>query len=236
MKICIAQTKSFKGDISRNLENHLRFVNQAIKLDADFIFFPELSITAYEPELAQELARNADDEIFNPFQDLADKHKICIGVGMPTRSKDGAEISMLIFQSNQKRITYSKQLLHDDELPFFVPGKDQVILEIKNRKIAIGICYESLQPEHFIQAKAAGADIYLASVAKSQNGIEKAYSYFAETARDNQTSILMSNCVGYCDNFRSAGQSAVWNAKGELIEQLDAENEGLLSWTSNPTE
>ncbi len=236
MKICIAQTRSFKGDISRNLENHLRFVNQAIKLDADFIFFPELSITSYEPELAQDHVYDVDDEIFNPLQDLSDQHNICIGIGMPTRAIDGLNISMLIFQSNQKRITYSKQMLHDDELSFFVSGKDQVILEIKNRKIALSICYESLQPEHFARAKAAGAEIYLASVAKSQKGIEKAYSYFHEIARENQIVVLMSNCVGYCDNFRSAGQSAVWNAKGELIEQLDAENEGLLSWTSNPTE
>ncbi len=38
----------------------------------------------------------------------------------------------------------------------------------------------------------------------------------------------MSNAVGYCDNFASNGLSCVWNRKGELIGQLDRENQGLL--------
>jgi len=56
MKICIAQTTSEKGNVQRNFENHLQFVERAIKLNADLIIFPELSITSYEPDLANELA------------------------------------------------------------------------------------------------------------------------------------------------------------------------------------
>ena len=42
----------------------------------------------------------------------------------------------------------------------------------------------------------------------------------------------MSNCVGYCDNFLSVGQSAVWNKNGELIEHLDNENQGILIYNT----
>ena len=38
----------------------------------------------------------------------------------------------------------------------------------------------------------------------------------------------MSNSIGFCDNFLSVGQSAIWNKNGELINQLDDKNEGLL--------
>lgn len=228
MKICIAQSKSEKGNIQGNIENHLEFVERAIKLKADLIVFPELSISNYEPDLAKELATDLESNIFSPFQEISNKREITIGIGMPTKTTDGINISMLIFQPNKERTVYSKQMLHSDELPYFVCGKNQTFFTINGVKIAIGICYETLQREHFLKAKNQGADIYIASVAKPKGGIEKAYKHFPQIANEFNTPILMSNCVGQCDNFMSVGQSAVWNNKGELIEQLDADNQGLL--------
>lgn len=228
MKICIAQTKSEKGNIQRNIENHLEFIERAIKLKADLIVFPELSITNYEPNLAKELATDIESIIFNPFQEISNKNEVTIGIGMPTKATDGINISILIFQPNRERTIYSKQMLHSDELPYFACRKNQVFLTINGAKIAIGICYETLQQEHFLNAKNKGAKIYIASVAKPKGGIEKAYNHFPKIANEFNTPILMSNCVGHCDNFMSVGQSAVWNKKGDLIEQLDANNQGLL--------
>jgi len=238
MKICIAQTKSLKGEVSKNIENHLRIVEAAVKLKADLIIFPELSITGYEPDLAQSLATNIENNIFDPFQALSDKSTITIGVGMPIYATDGINISMLIFQPNQSRVVNSKQLLHKDEMPYFTSGKSQVILSIKNHKIAFGICYESLQRPHFLKAKQKGADIYIASAAKPKAGIEKAYNYYPTIAKEFNTPVLLSNCVGYCDNFLSLGNSAIWNEKGKLLEYLNTENQGILVYDldSNSTE
>src|SRR5690554_2170832 len=136
MKICIAQTKSEKGNIQRNIENHLEFIERAIKLKADSIIFSELSITNYEPDLAKELATDTESNIFSPFQEISDTNDISIGIGMPTKAHDGINISMLIFQPNKGRVTYSKQMLHSDELPFFVCGKKQTFLNINGVRIA----------------------------------------------------------------------------------------------------
>lgn len=228
MKICIAQTKSNKGNVQRNIENHLEFVKRAIKLKADLIIFPELSITNYEPDLANDLAIEIESNIFTPFQEISNTDEITIGIGMPTRATDGINISMLIFQPNKERTIYSKQMLHLDELSYFVCGKSQTYLTIDGTKIGIGICYETLQREHFLNAKNQGTDIYIASVAKPKGSIEKAYKHFPQIANEFNTPILMSNCVGHCDNFMSGGESAIWNEKGELVEQLDANNQGLL--------
>lgn len=40
--------------------------------------------------------------------------------------------------------------------------------------------------------------------------------------------VLLSNCVGYCDNFISVGNSSIWTKKGELVGQLDCKTEGIL--------
>lgn len=232
MKICIAQTESLKGNVRMNIQNHLRIIERATELNSDVIFFPELSITGYEPDLAAVLATNLENSIFNPFQELADKSEITIGIGMPTKQIDGTNISMLIFQPQEKRSIYSKQMLHSDELPFFICGTKQTFLKIKDQKIAIGICYETLQREHFLNANQNGAVIYVASVAKPESGISEAFSHFQKLAKEFNTPILMSNCVGLCDNFLSVGQSAVWNRKGELMEQLDNKNQGILIYDS----
>jgi predicted amidohydrolase len=228
MKIAVAQTRPIKGDISTNIKTHKKLIDLAISYKVDTIFFPELSITGYEPELAKELVTNQDDKEFDNFQEISNKNKITIGLGMPTKSNSGIKISMIIFQPDTPRQTYSKQQLQSDEFPYFVNGEEQIILTVDNKKIAPAICYESLQTDHSDNAKILGAEIYVASVAKSQNGINKAMTHYPAVAKKFSIPVLMSNCVGFCDNFESVGQSSVWTKQGNLAGQLDEKSEGIL--------
>lgn len=228
MKIAIAQTSPIIGNISANIEAHKKFIDLALTSNAEAIFFPELSLTGYEPELANELATNQNDNRLDPFQNISDKGNIIIGLGIPTRTASRIRISMIIFEPNKQRQTYSKQQLHSDELPYFENGAGQVIITTGKTKIAPAICYESLQPTHSENAFKLGADIYLASVAKSENGIEKASKHFPTIAKRYAMPVLMSNCVGFCDNFLSVGKSSVWTKDGKLAGQLDDKTEGIL--------
>jgi len=228
MKIAIAQTKSIKRDISANIETHQRLIELSLSLKADAIFFPELSITGYEPELAKELATTQNDNRLDVFQQISDKNNIIIGIGLPTIAATKIRISMVIFEPKKQRKTYSKQQLHSDEFPYFENGTEQVIINLENTSIAPAICYESLQPEHAEKAHKMGANLYLASVAKPAKGVEKAYEHFPTIAKQFSMPVLMVNCVGFCDNFLSVGKSAVWTKKGELIAQLDDKSEGIL--------
>jgi len=191
-------------------------------------FFPELSLTGYEPALARELAKDPDDRLFDEFQEISNAHGLTLGIGAPTKVDSGIRISMLVFQPNLPKKIYSKQQLHADEFPYFVSGKDQMILTVNNKKVAPAICYESLQASHADTAAGLGAEVYVASVAKSQNGIDKAIKHYPAIARKYAMPVLMSNCLGFCDNFLSVGKSTVWTKQGRLAGQLDDTNEGLL--------
>jgi predicted amidohydrolase len=236
MKISVAQIRPIKGDIPANIEKHIKLITLAISYKVDTIFFPELSIAGYEPGLAKTLATNQDDKRFDNFQEISNKNKITIGLGMPTTTNSGIQISMLIFQPGISRQTYSKQQLHADEFPYFINGEEQMLLTVDNKKIAPAICYESLQTSHSDNANKLGAEIYVASVAKSQTGIDKAMKYYPEIAKKFSMPVLMSNCLGYCDNFESAGQSAVWTKEGNLIGQLDDKLEGILIFDTETEE
>lgn len=228
MRICAAQIRPVKGDIAANLDRHKQLIALAAAQQADVVFFPELSLTGYEPELAEGLATDEADTRFHNLQVLSDAHALTIGVGVPLKSDNGTQIGMVIFQPHRPRQTYAKQLLHPDEAPYFVAGTAQAILAVGGQRLAPAICYESLQADHAATAHALGANVYLASVAKSQQGVSKALAHFPGIARTYHMPVLMANCVGYCDNFDSAGHTAIWGKDGALLGHLDSESEGLL--------
>jgi predicted amidohydrolase len=228
MKICVVQTKPVKGDIQKNIENHKAMIELAISRKADLIIFPELSITGYEPELAKELATTADDPRFVVFQEIADSREVIIGIGVPTSTTEGICISMVLFHPHEPRQTYSKKYIHADEEPFFKRGQNKTSFLAGHPEIALAICYELSVPEHSREAFQNGAKIYLASVAKTAEGMEKANRSLSEIALHYSMSVLLANCVGPCDNFVSSGNSAVWNDQGQQLGKLNDVEEGIL--------
>lgn len=231
MKIALAQVKSLTGNIEANIRVHQEWVKKAVRAEAELIVFPELSLTGYEPRLARELAIEVGDDRLEVFQNLSDRHRIVIAVGAPVDSNSGIQIGMLIFQPGRPRVHYAKQMLHKDELAFFTSGNRQVLIEVGSHQIAPAICYESTFMSHAEEAVKLGAEVYLASVAKSQDGVMRAVNHYAAVARELRIPVLMVNNIGFNDNFTSAGQSAVWNTKGVLIDQLPADQESLLVYT-----
>lgn len=228
MKICIAQVKPVTGDILLNIDNHIKYIKLASSLRAEAIFFPELSLTGYEPTLAKALAINQNDKRLRAFQKISNTSNIIIGVGAPTRHENGICISMILFQPNIARKLYSKQYLHKEEELYFIPGKKSRPLQLGEQRVAIAICYEISIPAHCKNAIENGATIYLASVAKFRDGIEKAQVRLATIAEQYSMTVLMANCVGMVDSQKCAGKSTVWNDRGLILAQLDETHEGLL--------
>lgn len=228
MKLVAAQIASTAGDIVKNIAKHEQLVERAATHGANGIFFPELSLTGYEPGLAAQLAMAPDDQRLDTFQRLSDRFAMLIAVGAPLRGEHGIEIGMIVFQPGVARSAYAKQQLHVDELPFFSPGAQQRLFSVGGHLLAPAICYESLQPDHAQQAADAGAHIYFASVAKSARGVAAAYNHYPAIARRHAMTVIMANCVGPADNFNGAGQSGVWSADGALVICAPATAEALL--------
>jgi predicted amidohydrolase len=236
MKICVAQTRPVKGDIQKNIVKHKELINFAVSDYADMIIFPELSLTGYEPELSKELATDENDSRFDDFQKISNTSRIIIGVGVPIKHNAGICIGMVLFQPGKAREVYIKKYLHADEEAFFVSGQNFIGLLSNENKIALAICYELSVPEHSEHAFKNGAEIYIASVAKSVSGVEKAIETLAGIANKYSMTVLLSNCVGPCDNFESGGKSSVWNSKGILAGQLSNMHEGIIFFDTDTEE
>jgi predicted amidohydrolase len=101
-------------------------------------------------------------------------------------------------------------------------------LLINKTPIALAICYEISIPQHAENAHKTGAQLYVASVAKTVKGVEKAWVALSEIASKYGMTVLMSNSVGMCEDGLCGGRSAAWNSKGELLGRLNDTDEGIL--------
>lgn len=229
MKIGVAQIKPLKGDIEKNLDKHLKFIESISEKKPDLLLFPELSLTGYEPELARDLATKPYDERFIPIQKLSDHLKIIIGVGVPTLSSGELFISMILFIPNRERITYSKQYLYPTETGIFTAGKTPCIISFDDEYIiAPAICYELSNNEHAGYAHRMNANVYIASVLNSIGGVDADIERLSKIASTYKMITFMSNYVGESGGYQCAGKSSVWNTEGELVAQLDGQMEGVL--------
>ena len=204
MKIAIAQTKPVKGDIESNILNHERFILKAAELGANAIVFPELSLTGYEPRMAYQLAATAGDGRFSIFDELSVRHRIHVAVGMPLRGAGGIIIAMVIFSGGERQV-YTKEYLHEDELPFFINGKNEMLPFEAENKLSLAICYELSMEQHSEKAFRRGSHLYVAGVAKTQAGVESAAAQLSVIAKKYSMVVIMSNCVGTCDDFMCGG-------------------------------
>ena len=236
MRICMAQSRPVKGNIESNIVHHTRLIELALAQDSDLIIFPELSLTGYEPELAESLAMSADDVRLTVFQKLSDRHDVSIGIGIPLKRASGIEICMVIFHPQNARQVYSKQFLHVDEEAFFIPGPKTNGLLANSEDIALAICYEITIPEHVAGAAQNKANHYIASVVKSTNGVERAINRLSEIARKYGMNTFLSNCVGESEDYINGGKSSVWGSNGKLLGQLDQESAGVLIFDTNSKE
>lgn len=228
MIVGAAQIRSTPGDVSANIDLHLAAIRLAAHKGAGMVVFPELSLTGYEPSLADQLAFERLDDRLQIFRDLSEKFAIAIGVGMPTRTYGKPRISQVFFSPHSKDVIYSKQRLHEDELPFFEAGDEQACLKSDTETVVPAICYEALVPEHAAYAAELGATAYIACVAKPERGATRAHTYLPEAARRHQFGVVLCNAVGRSDNFVSVGRSAAWNGKGEKLACAGANEQCVL--------
>ncbi|KUJ61361.1 nitrilase [Flavobacteriaceae bacterium CRH] len=240
MILAAAQTKPTRGNIEANLLDHYRLINLAAQNGAQLIAFPELSISGYERENAQQLAFTKDDSRLNHLKTLAVENNIIIIAGAPIQIESELFIGEFVISPDNSVSIYTKQFLHEGEDEFFQSSFDyNPMITIENQKISFAICADIDNPLHPENARKRETDIYIASIFFSPNGIPNAYRDLQSYAEKHTMNVLMSNFSGESWGYPSGGKSAFWNNKGELVGHMNDSDSGLLlvenqndNWTS----
>jgi predicted amidohydrolase len=239
MILAAAQTKPERGDINANLLDHYRLIELAVEKGANLIVFPEMSITGYERENADQLAFSVNDSRLDHLKKLAVENRITIIAGAPIKIDSDLFIGEFIISSDDSVSIYTKQFLHPGEEVYFKSSFDyNPIIEIENERVSFAICADIDNPLHPENACKNKTSIYIASIFFSPNGIPQAHTSLSNYSQKHNMNVLMSNFGGDSWGSPSGGRSAFWNKNGELIAQMDDSNSGLLiveykdnSWT-----
>ncbi len=204
------------------------------------MLFQKCRSPGYERADAQKLAFKKDDSRLDHLKKLASENNITIIAGAPIEIESELFIGEFVIAPDNSVSIYTKQFLHEGEDEFFSSSFDyNPMITIEDQKISFAICADIDNPLHPENASKKGTDIYIASIFFSPNGIPNAYRDLQNYAQKHKMNVLMANFSGESWGSPSAGQSAFWNNKGELIGQMNDSDSGLLlvekqndNWTS----
>jgi predicted amidohydrolase len=228
MKIALAQSRSTRGDVDANIKNHCRFIESAAKKGVNLIAFPELSLTGYEPDLAEELKFAPNDPRLIPLKELATSHQMIIVVGAPIALDYGLRIGAFILYPSQEISFYTKHHLHPGESTYFVPGNYNPVIKLQSETFSLAICADITHPVHAENAYKSGASIYLSSVFITENGYEADTQLLKNYAQNYAMDVFMANFCGSSGIHVSGGKSACWDRHENVISTLNTDREGLL--------
>lgn len=229
LSIAAAQLQSIAGNIEANILTHKRYIDIAAQKNADFIIFPELSLTGYEPEVADRLQLTVDDRRLNVFKELAHDCKITIAVGAPMVSSEGTKptIASFIF-TPEKCEVYTKHYLHPGEEFYFSSANTECAIHVHGMMIGMAICADLSHPEHAQQAAEKGCGLYAAGVFITENGYAADTALLRQYTKKHGMAAIMANYSSSTGRLKPAGKSAIWNERGELIVSAQGTEEALV--------
>jgi predicted amidohydrolase len=238
--ISVAQTCPVRGDVERNLEEHLRLVRLAAERGAGVLVFPELSLTGYELDLAERLAMSPDDPRLATVADAARSSELTVIVGAPVRLESGLHIAAIVVLPDGSRSVYTKHRLGafgesarcDGTLPppepdIFRPGALEPLVPLDDGVAAVAICADIGLASHPQRAADRGARTYLASMFVIPSEFEQDSARLRRYASEHSLRVAFANFGASTGGLAAAGRSSIWSERGELLVELPAAGAGI---------
>lgn len=228
-KIAVAQIPSIKGNVDANIIAHLNVIHKAGIKGVSIVLFPELSLTGYEPTLAESLAFTTNDLRLTSLIQAAKDYKMFIVVGAPLKTENLPQVGAIIISSEGKISTYSKMNLHHTEEESFSPGTSHLILEVENKKIAMAICADTSNSEHVKFYADKGIDMYVAGVLFSEGCYALDSKILEGYAKDYKTLVAIANYNSPTGGWNPVGKSAIWSSEGLLTSARETKNSMVIA-------
>jgi NAD+ synthase (glutamine-hydrolysing) len=224
LKIALAQTPFFVGDIAANIKIIVESARHARdELGADLIVFPELTVTGYPAEdllLRNDFITEANNVIYQIAEQVSD---IALVIGYPERDGDKLYNSAVVINQGAIVTTYRKKALPNygvfDEVRYFTAGDSVCLFEFNGAVIGLTICEDVWRDGIVEMNKQAGADLVLTLNASPFHAgkIHLREEIVCNRAKNTQLPIVYVNQVGGQDELIFDGASFVVNQNGEVV-------------------
>ncbi|WP_418060125.1 carbon-nitrogen hydrolase family protein [Pimelobacter simplex] len=228
MIVAALQAEARSGDLAHNVATAARLVRQA---EARVAVLPEASLTGYDAAaFAGDLptATTLQGPALDPLRAAAAATGTTVvasaalarGAGRRTLS------AVVVEPDGTTSAPYDKQHLDGAEPDWFVPGDRPATLTVDGVVLGLSICRDGSIPEHAAIAAAAGASVYLASVAYFPGGARRLDVTYAARALDHGLHVIVAGLTGRCGPHTFIGGSAVYAPDSTALVRLGDE-EGI---------
>jgi N-carbamoylputrescine amidase len=235
LRIAAVMCRSHIGEIRRNLDNLVRWVQVAKGKGAELICFPELNLTGYCTRLEiTPPAISFKDPIISEILQLATSLNIVILTGLVEAGRHNENyISHLVIPPNGKLGVYRKLHMAPPEKDLYSAGENIPVFKAAGITFGIQLCYDAHFPELSARMTQLGAEvIFFPHASPRGSAIEKHHSWMRHLparAYDNSVFVVACNQVGdNCNQLTFPGNALVIGPSGELIEKSVTGREGLL--------
>ena len=149
-------------------------------------------------------------------------------VGGPLASEKERPYLAALVLSAQKTVCYAKIHVHESEQPYFLSGKGSRVVSVNGVCVGIAICADTSCASHAATVAARGAQLYVASIMKTDAEFSEHANKMKRYARSHRMAALTTNYAGSSGRRKSAGNSAFWDERGDLIAHVDSNVDALL--------
>lgn len=224
VRLVLVQLNPTVGDIEGNSRLVVAGLDEARRVQADIVAFPELCLTGYPPEdllLKPDFIQAARTSLKALMPETKGVTAI---IGLPYND-EGLRNAAAVLQDGALAGLYYKQHLPNygvfDEARYFQPGSACPIFTAGDMRLGVTICEDIWYPNgpHECQARQGGAQLLInisASPYRLQYGLKRE-RMMATRAADNMAFVAYCNLVGGQDELVFDGHSLICDPDGEVI-------------------
>jgi predicted amidohydrolase len=252
LNVALAQIDPTLGDVSRNVDMHLRAAKQAAGRGASLVVFPELSLTGYSiKDMNWDLALNIESgksDVLQPLLKLSNRVSMLVG-GVEEDGSFRMYNSAFFIEDGSIRTVHRKLYPPTygmfEEMRYFSRGQSVHAFETKHGRLGAAICEDLWHPSVPYLLAQDGALAILALVASPTRigpGTGKPeiakinLEHYKTYSRLFSTYLIFCNRVGYEDGVNFWGGSAVVSPNGEVIAEARLFEEEIIVTNINEEE
>jgi len=235
IRIAAVISNSPVNETRRNLDQMVRWIEEAKKKGASIICFPEMNITGYSTkEDIIYAAEPAPGPATKDLAKLAESENIVILAGMAEKDiKDRIFASHIVIKPYEAIGIYRKLYISPPERTIFTPGNKIPLFEAQEVKFGIQLCYDAHFPELSTYMAINSADIIFIPHASPRGTPDEKFRswmrHLPARAYDNGLFVIACNQTGDNGNGVSfPGVAMIIGPSGEVLSKNLNGKEGML--------
>ena len=218
-RVAACQFEPIIGDVDKNLET----IDQTLdSLPSSVVVavFPELCVTGYDLDVAEERADPIPGELTDRLVSIAAECDVTIIAGIPERDGGDRYNSLVTVDGDGVRDAYRKQHLWGNEADVFTAGAGPMTVETAVGTLGFVICYDINFPEVGLDYAYRGCDALAASAAWRTSYNRDWRLLLRARALDGPYYVIGSNHTGNQHGRDHAGRSLVADPFGTVLSEV----------------